>query len=226
MDKAAILERYKELDDQIAPFCVFSFVGMFGNGDSKKKINIPNDFIFNWLVKAKNLVANTCGEDSQHFKTIEKIEDRIDEERTSKSIMRLYGAFSAAKDDFAKGYIFNIRDIVQSDVFNDELSQATELLECNYVLAAAVIAGTVLETKLRCLCDKYSLPHGKLDKMNSELVKKGAYNVNLQKKITALAGIRNSAAHGKEDEFDKDAVSMMIIDIKNFLDKQDIAVVG
>jgi hypothetical protein len=54
--------------------------------------------------------------------------------------------------------------------------------------AAAVIAGTVLETALRQLC---------LDRMNADLAKAGVYNSLMQKRITALAAIRNRAAHGK-----------------------------
>jgi hypothetical protein len=66
--------------------------------------------------------------------------------------------------------------------------------------AAAVIAGTVLETALRQLC---------LDRMNADLAKAGVYNSLMQKRITALAAIRNRAAHGKPNEFTRDDVSAM-----------------
>ena len=53
--------------------------------------------------------------------------------------------------------------------------------------------------------------------MNSDLAKAGIYNKLQQKRITALADIRNSAAHGKPEEFSGDDVIMMIRDIKQFL---------
>ena len=55
--------------------------------------------------------------------------------------------------------------------------------------------------------------------MNADLAKAGVYNKLKQKRITALANIRNSAAHGKENEFSSEDVTMMIRDIEGFLAK-------
>jgi hypothetical protein len=60
------------------------------------------------------------------------------------------------------------------------------------------------------MCVDRALPIGKLDKMNADLAKAGAYNKLVQKQITALADIRNDAAHGHYDQFSKDDVSSMI----------------
>lgn len=107
--------------------------------------------------------------------------------------------------------------IVQAEVFDNELEQVYELLSNNYHVAAAVIAGVVLETSLRELCDREGIKHGKLDKMNSDLVKAGVYSKIVQKQITAHAGIRNSAAHGNQNEFNKIDVEQMIPAIEKFL---------
>ncbi|WP_156103106.1 hypothetical protein [Erwinia sp. 9145] len=53
--------------------------------------------------------------------------------------------------------------------------------------------------------------------MNADLAKKGVYNTIQQKQITVIAGIVNSAAHGKTDEFNKDDVSIMISNIESLL---------
>jgi hypothetical protein len=53
--------------------------------------------------------------------------------------------------------------------------------------------------------------------MNADLVKAGVYNKLNQKRITTLADIRNSAAHGKPDEFTDQDVSDMIRDVNQFL---------
>ena len=129
----------------------------------------------------------------------------------------LRGILSAVKNDYENGYLLSMRTLIEAEVFDSELEQANELLSNNYYVASAVIAGVVLETTLRTLCDKESIEHGKLDKMNAELAKKGIYNKLQQKKITALADIRNSAAHGKIEEFNKDDVKSMIKDIESFL---------
>ena len=107
--------------------------------------------------------------------------------------------------------------LVEADVFDTELEQAKELLSNRYKLAAAVIGGVVLETALRSLCDKEKIEHGKLDKMNADLAKAGVYNKKKKKSITALADIRNSAAHGKDSEFTHENVENMIRDIESFL---------
>ena len=53
--------------------------------------------------------------------------------------------------------------------------------------------------------------------MNADLAKAGVYNSLMQKRITALAAIRNSAAHGKPNEFTRDDVSAMIRDVERFV---------
>ena len=65
-----------------------------------------------------------------------------------------------------------------------------------------------------------SLPEKpKLDSMNAALAKKGIYNVLTQKKITALADIRNSAAHGKWDGFESSDVDDMLRWTNDFMQK-------
>ena len=106
---------------------------------------------------------------------------------------------------------------MQAEVFDNELEQAKELLYSGYKLASAVICGVVLETALRDLCDSNLIAHGKLDTMNGQLAKAGVYNKLQQKRITAIADIRNSAAHGKPEEFNNDDVKNMIRDVESFL---------
>jgi hypothetical protein len=131
--------------------------------------------------------------------------------------MRLKSIFSAAKEDFFSGYLSSVKVLVQAEVFDSELEQASELLSSGYCTAAAVIAGVVLETALRDLCDRNGIPHGKLDKMNADLAKASAYNMLNQKRITALADIRNNAAHGKTSQFTDQDVDNMIKDVRRFL---------
>jgi len=109
------------------------------------------------------------------------------------------------------------KSIVQAEVFDTELEQAHELLNSEYYVAAAVIAGVVLETALRELCERASIVIGSMDKMNADLAKAGVYNKIVQKQITAHAGVRNSAAHGNQSEFTKTDVEQMIPAIEQFL---------
>lgn len=125
----------------------------------------------------------------------------------------------AAKEDFEGGYLVSVRNLIQAEVAGGEIEQATELWDSGYTTAAAVVAGVVLETTLRTLCEANGLSIGKLDKMNADLAKAGVYNSLKQKSITSLAAVRNSAAHGKTDEFTAQDVKAMIADVQRFAEE-------
>jgi hypothetical protein len=208
-------QRFKELEEQASQIeaSTSRHSGMYGSGEY-----VNDELLLSWKVKVRNLLSKVCGEESQHFKQFEIAEDYGIVGTTNLEILkRLKAVFIAAKEDFEGGYLLSIKTLVQAEVFDSELVQANELFSSGYSTAAAVIAGVVLETALRELCDRNGIPHGKLDKMNADLVKAGAYNKLNQKRITALASIRNSAAHGNPDEFTDQDVSDMIRDVCQFL---------
>ena len=210
---APIQKRFAELNEQLNQ--LQSNITM--KGAPRKGLqteHLPPNLILNWSVKVKTLLGRTCSNYLQEF---------IDAERTQvldfglARFERMAAVFNGAKEDFEGGYLNSLRNLVQAEVFTNELEQADELLQLGYATAAAVIAGVVLETTLRDLCAVRSIPHGKLDKMNADLAKDGAYNMTQQKRITALAGLRNSAAHGKPEEFTPADVKGMIEDVERFL---------
>lgn len=183
-------------------------------GGNKNYVN--STLLLNWKVKVRNLLTKVCGDESQHFRQFEKSEYGS-YSTNYQDLQNLKAVFLAAREDFEGGYLSSVRTLVQAEVFDSELEQAEELLKGGYVTAAAVIAGVVLETALRELCDRSSIAYGKLDKMNADLAKAGIYNKLVQKRITALADIRNSAAHGKPEEFTEQDVSAMLQDVGRFL---------
>ena len=186
--------------------------GQFGSSE-----HIDAELFTAWKVKVRNLLSLACGEKSQHFEQYEKAEKPYSMESSFSVAQRLGAVFHAVKEDFEGGYLSSIKNLIQAEVFESELEQAQELLDNGYKLSAAVIAGVVLETALRDLCDQENIPHGKLDKMNAELAKLGKYNKLQQKRITALADIRNNAAHGKPENFTDEDVKLMVRDVEGFL---------
>jgi hypothetical protein len=211
-----IARQFEELDKQASKVEASKEVHhneMFGSGEY-----VDNDLLLKWKVKVRSLLSKLCGEDSQYFKKFEEEENSGVVGTTNFEIFKgLRAIFIAAKEDFESGYLSSIKTLVQAEVFDSELEQANELFCNGYYTAAAVIAGVVLETALRELCDRKGIPHGKLDKMNADLAKADVYNKLNQKKITALADIRNSAAHGKPDQFTDQDVDNMIKDVNQFL---------
>jgi hypothetical protein len=133
------------------------------------------------------------------------------------------GILEALKHDYQSGYLQSVTELVHADIFADFLDMAHHLLEQNYKDAAAVIAGSVLEAHLRKLCGKHGITIVKADgtsksgdALNAELKAAGAYSMLDQKNVTAWQDLRNKAAHGKYDEYNKDQVSLMLQAVQEF----------
>lgn len=180
---------------------------------------VAHDEFLAWKARSKNLLVLACGDKSEHFKAFEQNE-KANYGTNHSILINLMTILDGARRDYEAGLCNSFRSIIQSEVFDNELEQAEELLKANYISAAAVIAGVVLETTIRQLCDDEGIGHGKLDKMNADLTKAGRYSSLVQKQVTALAAIRNSAAHGKTDEFKRGDVENMIADVARFVREQ------
>jgi hypothetical protein len=179
---------------------------------------VDEELFLSWSIKARHLISMACGTDSTHYKQFVKCEDSHSMYTTNYDIMKnLRAVFQAAKEDYEGGFLNSFRNLVQAEVFSNELDQARELLSAKYKAPAAVVAGVVLETTLRQLCTDNKISPGKLNRMNEDLAKSGIYNSIWQKKITALADIRNKAAHGQHTEFNDCDVLDMISQVENFL---------
>ncbi len=190
----------------------------FESSGSGYNAELNSDFI-EWQMKSKNILSITCGEES-HYLSQFKTNLKAGMADTNKSILnRVIPILRAAEDDLKNGFLITIKQLVQADVFDSELEQAKSLLQNGYKNAAAVIAGTVLETAIKeiCLNNGIELDRKKLTHLNDELAKAGIYNKLQQKQITALADIRNNAAHGDYDQFTQEHVERMIEDIEKFL---------
>ena len=171
-----------------------------------------------WFTSSLNLLANVFGESSIHSQKFDEYSKHIEWSYIRKAL----GVLQAAKDDYEKGALFDIKILIEADLFDNFLEQADQLLQKGYYQPSAVIIGCVLEDGLRKLCGKHkiSLPdRSPLDRMNSDLAKIGIYNKLSQKRITTYADIRNNAAHGKWNEFAKTDVEDMLKGVRNFMEK-------
>jgi hypothetical protein len=184
---------------------------------NESKIDVESNDLLNWQVKVENLLTKACGKDSSHVQVFKEAAEHSMYTTNYMRLGRMSAVFLAAQEDFNGGYLSSVRALVQAEVFTSELEQATALLDAGYKAPAAVVAGAVLETGLRELCDRQNIQYSKLDRMNAGLAKAGTYNLLQQKRITALAQIRNDAAHGKPDQFTEADIKSMITDIERFL---------
>lgn len=208
-------KRFGELEQQAARVEASKkpFIGMAGG----RFHSVESHLVVNWSVKVKSLLSKACGLGSPHLTAFGEAEMTRSYEDSSEQFGKMKAVFLAAKEDYEGGYLTSVRKMVRAEVFDSELGQASELLANGYDNAAAVIAGVVLETTIRDLCAAHQIPHGKLEKMNADLTKASVYNSIVQKRITHLAAVRNSAAHGNHAEFKTYDVKAMIAEIEQFL---------
>ena len=179
-----------------------------------------------WNVNYLSLLDQILPPRSVHRKSLDETV-RLSSPLLNTRISQLKGL----KDDFHKGYLGDLGLEIESAIAADYMSQAEQLLaeghsgKYDYV-PAAVLAGAVLEKSLRTLCDKQSPSistvndKGKpltLNSLINVLKQNNLFNELTAKQLRAWADIRNSAAHGNFDEFNRSQVDLMIQGINDFL---------
>jgi hypothetical protein len=209
-------QRFQELSDQLKQVEATEAQKRSLRGESSYQ-HIEEHLILNWAVKTRNLISSACGKDSEHYTSFVEAEEAHSYESSPTRLKRMGAVFLAAREDFEGGYLNSIRNLVQAEIAGDELDQARELFVSGYSAAAAVVAGVVLENTLRSLCLKRGLPAGSMERMNADLAKASEYNSVVQKRVTALAAVRNSAAHGKSGEYTNEDVKSMIPEVERLV---------
>lgn len=173
-----------------------------------------------WGTTCLHFLKSIYTDKGEHYLRFKSFSLKFALDRNFRAVSVAIGIMEAAKFDYENQHLFNTRALIEAEVFDDFLEQSEHLLSQGYFTASAVIAGSVLEDSLRKLCIKNGitlLAKPKLDTMNADLAKAGVYNLLKQKQITALADLRNKAAHG-QGGFTKEDVESMIKDIRRFME--------
>jgi len=147
------------------------------------------------------------------------------------SIASLQGCVRGLKADYEAGMFDSLSAIVETHMAFDYMQQAEKLLGegkmgQNDHVPAAVLAGCVLEDRLRKLCQRQNPiietkksdgNYKTLDPMIVDLLKANVFNKAKADMLRSWAKIRNYAAHGEFTEFNRADVEAMITGIKAFL---------
>jgi len=124
-----------------------------------------------------------------------------------------YNIVKAAKSRFESS-LFEIRQLVQADLFDSEIEAARELHKNKFHRAAGAIAGVVLEKHLRQVCDdrgiKIPKKHPGISDLNELLKASGVIEIPQWRQISLLGDIRNLCDHNKKQEPKSDQVSDLI----------------
>jgi len=109
----------------------------------------------------------------------------------------------AARNRFESS-LFEIRQLVQADLFDSELESARELLKNKFLRAAGAISGVVLEKHLQQVCNDHSIKIAKknpgINDLNQLLKDAGVIEIPQWRHITLLGDIRNLCDHNKAKE--------------------------
>jgi hypothetical protein len=189
------------------------------DGDNYRRQHPPENDYFRFRTEALNLVRRSCGESSDHYRELRRLSDTKETSTNSFYFIHCFGVVEAARRDFEGGVLFDMRALIAAELLGDFIEQADVLLAAGYYVPAASLAGAVLEDTLRRLCGKHNIPlpdTTKIDRLNADLARASAYDKLVQKRITALADVRNNADHGHFDKFTRADVEDMLKWVRRF----------
>ena len=110
--------------------------------------------------------------------------------------------------------LFEIRSILQADLFDSEIDSAEALAEAGFLRGAGAMCGVVIEKHLREVCDQHSIRVQKarptISNLNDYLRKGDVLSVPQWRFIQHLADIRNACDHHRDREPTSDEIQDLV----------------
>ncbi|HJH27910.1 MAG TPA: hypothetical protein C5S37_14380 [Methanophagales archaeon] len=110
--------------------------------------------------------------------------------------------------------LFDIKQLLQADIFDSELDSAQELLKKGFLRGAGAIAGVVLEKHLSQVCENHKVNIKKknpsINDYNDLLKQQNIIDVAKWRFIQHLGDIRNLCNHKKQREPKKEEINDLI----------------
>ena len=188
--------------------------------DSSENVIAPDEvnspLFHEWRNNSQNFILLVCGENSPYYKNFV---EGVKSSRPS-DVDHGTGILKALKEDLELGYLTRVRDLVSAEIFTDFIEMAQHLLDNNYKDSAASLIGAVLENGLRQIAQKHTIDVKSGDdigSLNTKLADKEIYNRLLQKQVQAWKAIRDSADHGKFEDYKIEDVKAMLEGVQRFL---------
>ena len=145
---------------------------------------------------------------------------------TYQSVAQLFGTLKSLREDYANDFLSDFNEMVDAELFSDILEQAESLLSQSYFRASAVVAGVALESHLRKLAEKNSIPiksddgkYIKANSLNGALLKNNIIDKTMHNSVTSWLGLRNESAHPDSKEINDGLIDPMIAGIRVFIQK-------
>jgi hypothetical protein len=179
------------------------FVGLYQKPKSRKSIQYGNYVMQDYL---QGLQATYLGD------------VKVDASAAIPQFRQQLAILKAARTRF-DSTLFEIRQLVQADLFDTEIAAARELLKGKFLRAAGAVGGVVLEKHLRQVCDDHAIKVVKkapgITDLNELLKANGVIEVPQWRHISMLGDIRNLCVHNKQ----KEPTAEQVVDLIDGTDK-------
>lgn len=191
---------------QLLPDRLADFVKLFEKPKTRKSIEYGNyvieDFLQNLTVKS-GFGDKKVGPEG----AISQFEQQLN---ILKSVERRF-----------ESSLFDIRQLVQADLFDSELDAAKELNKKGFSRGAGAIAGVVLEKHLGQVLMNHNLKVAKknpsISDFNDNLKTSGVYDTPTWRKIQHLGDLRNLCDHNKDREPKKEEVDELVSGVESII---------
>lgn len=187
---------------QLIPDRLLEFEQLYKGDGRRKEINSGTFNIQDWLNGMRAPNVQFLGEkDYDDFAIVSM------RYRTQLYILR------SATSRF-ESTLFDIRQVVQADLFDSELEAARELIKNGFLRGAGAIAGVVLEKHFGQVSDNHNIKthkkHPTISDFNDILKNGGLLDIPTWRQIQRLGDIRNLCDHNKDREPTNEEVEELV----------------
>jgi len=187
---------------QIMPDRLAEFVSLYKGEGRRKNIDVTTFTIQDWLLGVRAAVSRYTGE--------KPFEDRA---VITMAFNTQLDILKSIQQRFETS-LFEIRQLVQADLLDDELDGARELLKAGFLRAAGVVGGVSLEKHLLQVCADHDVKLRKRNStiadMNDELKAGGVVDIPGWRFIQRLGDLRNLCGHQRDREPSPEEVSELL----------------
>ena len=197
--------------------------------------NFTSEIVSNyqiWYSKAHHIVAyilperiadfekqydckKSTGDINSYFSTFNTLETVVDNTK-EKAVTRFAFQIGILKSciDMIDYRLRNIRNLVEAEMFDNQLDCAKNLLKKGYYRAAGAICGVVLESHFNSILQNHNINKTKkvmhLSDYNDLLRDNDIYEITTWRKIQYLSDLRNKCDHDKGVEPTKEEIQELI----------------
>ncbi|EIE1072655.1 hypothetical protein LCV93_004688 [Salmonella enterica] len=174
--------------EQIIPERLNEFVNLYQGDPKRKEVTYMNYSIYDYLIGLRS---------TKGAQVVASRKSALPKMETQWHIL------SSASEKFDSA-LFDIKEILQADIFDTELDTAKELNKKGFVRAAGAVTGVVLEKHLFHVCNLHKLKtkkaHPSISEYNQLLKDNDIIDTPNWRFIQRLGDLRNLCDHHKEKE--------------------------